>query len=514
MSLPSHTRSSVRFNPDARRAIVCRLVLGLTVSVTLAFTPAGRNASAVATARLAYATYLGGTSGDPFVEPANAIAVDAQGYIYIAGATPADDFPTVNPFQANKRGGLTDAFVAKFTPDGQSLIYATYLGGSGNDEALGIAVDANGNAYVTGETASSNFPITNALQSTFGGGSDAFVTKLSSTGALLFSTYLGGVNIDAGQAIAVDTTGNVYVTGSTASLNFPTQNPIQGPSFAFNGASSDAFIAKLSADGQSLVYSTYFGGSAIENLTHSAIAVTTNGEVLAAGETRSGDLPTLNAAQATYGGGVSDAFVARINAAGSALVYSTYLGGSGDDTALGVTFGDDTSAYIAGETGSSNFPTLDAYQSTYGGFISDAFVTRLRPDGSIAFSTFLGGNNSDSASDIALSGAGEVYVTGSTGSANFPIMRPITPTRNIIGAKAFVTRFAADGRVLRDSNVLGAGQGLGIAWQAGHAFVSGQTGDPQFPVREPYQATLRGRSDAFVVKIADDDRLFIPIVVK
>ena len=506
--------SRARLNLNACCVIASRFGLGLLVGAMLAFTPAGQDASA-ATARLAYATYLGGgASGDPFVEPANAIAVDAQGYIYVAGSTPANDFPTANPIQANKSGGLEDAFVAKFAPDGQSLIYATYLGGSGNDEALGIAVDASGNAYVTGNTASSNFPITNALQSASGGGQDAFVTKLSPTGALLFSTYLGGVNIDAGQAIAVDTIGDIYITGSTASRNFPTQNPIQGPNFALNGASSDAFIAKLSADGQSLVYSTYFGGSDIENLNHSAIAVAANGEVLVAGETRSSDLPTLNAAQATYGGGVSDAFVARINAAGSSVVYSTYLGGSGDDRALGATFGSDTSAYVVGGTGSANFPTLDAYQPTYGGFISDAFLTRLRPDSSIAFSTFLGGNNNDSASAVAVNSAGEIYVTGSTGSSNFPIVRPITPPRNIIGSAAFVTRFAADGRALRDSNILAAGQGLGVAWQAGHAFAAGETGDGQFPVQRPYQAQLRGRSDAFVAKIADDDRVFIPVVVK
>lgn len=515
MALP-HT-GQTRFTVRLGRTFFIRWSLRVTLGAALISTPvtADARSAAAISPRLAYATYLGGgASGDPFIEPANAIAVDAQGYIYVAGSTPATDFPTVNAIQANNAGGLTDAFIAKFTPDGQSLVYSTYLGGSGNDEATGVAVDANGNAYVTGGTASSNFPISDALQSTFGGGSDAFVTKLSPTGALLYSTYLGGLNIDASQDIVVDASGNAYIVGFTASLNFPTKTPIQGPNFTFNGASSDAFITKLSADGRSLVYSTYFGGSDFENLTSSAIAVATNGEAVITGETRSDDLPIANAAQSTFGGGVNDVFIARLNTAGSALVYSTYLGGSGDDQGLGAALGDDTSAYIVGATGSTNFPTLDAYQSTYGGFISDAFLTKLQPDGSMAFSTFLGGNNSDSAAAVALNDAGEVYVTGSTGSSNFPSVRPLTPSRNIIGSKVFVTRFSADGRALRDSNILGAGRGLGIAWQADHAFVAGQTGDAQFPVQWPYQAQLRGRSDAFVVKITDDDRVSIPVVVK
>lgn len=511
-----HT-GQTRFTVRLGRTFFIRWSLRVTLGAALISTPVTADArSAAATSpRLAYATYLGGgASGDPFIEPANAIAVDAQGYIYVAGATPADDFPTVNPIQANKAGGLTDAFIAKFTPDGQSLVYSTYLGGSGNDEATGVAVDANGNAYVTGSTASSNFPISDALQSTSGGVSDAFVAKLSPTGALRYSTYLGGVNLDTGHAIAVDAGGNVYVTGATASLNFPVKNPIQGPTFTLNGASSDAFITKLNADGQSLVYSTYLGGSNIENLERSAIAVTPNGEAVVAGSTRSADFPVVNATQTMFGGGVNDVFIARLNAAGSALVYSTYLGGNGDDEGKGVALGNDTSAYVAGGTGSPNFPMLDAYQPTYGGFISDAFLTKLRPDGSMAFSTFLGGNNSDEAAAVALNDAGEVYVMGSTGSSNFPIVRPLTPSRNIIGSKVFVTRFSADGRALRDSNILGAGQGLGIAWQGGYAFAAGQTGDAQFPMQQPYQADLGGRSDAFVAKIADDDRAFIPIAVK
>lgn len=493
----------------------------MILGAALIFAPATADARSAAalSPRLAYATYLGGASGDPFVEPANAIAVDAQGYIYVAGSTTATDFPTVNAIQANKAGGLDDAFIAKFAPDGQSLVYSTYLGGSGNDQATGIAVDANGNAYVTGSTASSNFPISDALQSTSGGGSDAFVAKLSPTGALLYSTYLGGVNLDVGHAIAVDAGGHAYVVGATASLNFPTKMPIQGPKFALNGASSDAFIAKLNADGKSLAYSTYLGGTDFESwensaLEDSAIAVTSGGEVVVVGSTRSTDFPVVNATQAMFGGGVNDVFIARLDAAGAALVYSTYLGGNGDDQGLGVALGDDTSAYIVGATGSANFPTLNPYQPTYGGFISDAFLSKLQPNGALAFSTFLGGNNSDAAATVTLNDAGEVYVSGSTGSSNFPIVRLLTPRRNIIGSAVFVTRFAADGRTLRDSNILGAGQGLGIAWQAGHAFAAGQTGDGQFPVQRPYQAQLRGRSDAFAAKIADDDRAFVPVAVK
>lgn len=493
--------------------LVCGLVLGLLANASPASATSRHVVHASATTPLVCATYIGGgTSGDPFVEPANAVAVDAQGNIYIAGMTPAADFPTVDPVLTDQGG--SDAFVAKFTPDCSTLVYATYLGGSKQDEAMALAVDANGNAYVTGKTSSSDFLTANPLQPALVGAADAFIAKLGPSGALIYSTYLGGANLEAGHDIAIDTEGSAYVVGSTASVDFPTQNQIQGPHFPFNGASSDAFITKLSVDGQSLVYSTYLGGSAVENLVHSSIAVTPSGEVVVVGETRSDDLELVNAAQPDYGGGVADAFAARLNAAGTALVYWTYLGGSGNDEGWGVAIGADNSAYIVGETGSADLPTLNAYQATYGGGPSDAYLITLRGNGELALSTFLGGRNSDTAAGVAINGMGEAVVVGSTASNNFPVLQPFVPRRNIIGSAVFVTRFAADRRSLRTSTIPGAGGGMGVAWQDDYTLVAGQTGDLQFPVRQPYQDALRGRSDAFVTKIWDFGFVYLPLALR
>lgn len=491
--------------------LVCSLVLGLLANASSA--TSRHVARASATTPLICATYLGGgASGDPFVEPANAVAVDTHGNIYIAGTTPAADFPTVDPVLTDQSG--SDAFVAKFTPDCSTLVYATYLGGSKQDEAMAIAVDADGNAYVTGTTSSSDFLTANPLQPALVGPADAFITKLDPNGALVYSTYLGGANLETGHDIAIDTEGNAYIVGSTGSVNFPTQNQIQGPHFPFNGASSDAFVTKLSVDGQSLVYSTYLGGSAVENLAHSSIAVIPGGEVVVVGDTRSDDLEVVNAAQPDFGGGVADAFAARLNAAGTALVFWTYLGGSGNDEGWCVAIGDDSSAYIVGETGSADLPTLNAYQATYGGGPSDAFLITLRANGELALSTFLGGSNSDTAAGVAINDMGEAVVVGSTASNNFPILHPIVPRRNIIGSAVFVTRFGVDRRSLRTSTILGAGGGLGVAWQADHTLVAGQTGDLRFPVRQPYQDALRGRSDAFVTKIWDFGFVYLPLTLR
>lgn len=408
-----------------------------------------------------------------------------------------------DPADAGRLGG-----VAVVLPDCSSLIYSTYLGGEGQDEAHSIAVDASGNAYVTGETSSDDFPITNAFQPTSGGTSDAFVLKLSPTGELRYSTYLGGVNLEAGQGIAVDTSGSAYVTGFTSSLNFPTQNPLQGPHFSLNGASSDVFITKLSPDGLSLVYSTYLGGSNFENLDEGAIAVAANGEVVVTGKTRSDDIDTVNAAQPTYGGG-EDSFAARLNATATALVYWTYLGGSGVDSGSGVAIGDDGAAYIVGETRSEDFPVLNAYQPTFGGGLRDGFLVRLYANGELASSTYLGGEQADDAEAVAVNSMNEVYVTGSTFSDSFPVVHPVFPRPTLFGNKVFVTRFAHDRSTILTSNILAGGSGLGVVVQGERVAVAGLTNDPNFPTRQPYQDSLRGRQDAFVTILSESQAAFV-----
>jgi len=316
---------------------------------------------------LVYSTYLGGSSS----ELGYAIAVDAAGAAYVTGWTESSNFPTLNPYQTDQ--GVTDAFVTKLSSGGSSLVYSTYLGGSMHDQGLAIAVDAAGAAYVTGNTQSNDFPMLNPYQGTYQGGHyDAFVTKLSSGGSsLVYSTYLGGSSYDFGRGIAVDAAGAAYVTGETLSSDFPMLSPYQ----TYQG-SYDVFVTKLSSSGSSLVYSTYLGGSSSEEGL--GIAVDASGAAYVTGYTGSTDFPTLNPYQGTFQGGSSDVFVTKLSSSGSSLLYSTYLGGSGTDYGWGIAIDAAGAAYVTGQTGSSDFPTINPYQTDQGG--NDVFVTKFSPD--------------------------------------------------------------------------------------------------------------------------------------
>jgi len=232
--------------------------------------------------------------------------VDSLGAAYVFGDTTSNDFPLVNPFQA-AFGGFRDAFAAKLAPDGASLIYSTFLGGSSDEQSYGMAIDASGAAYVTGYTDSTDFPTMNALQPQSGGSPDAFVVKIAPEGrAMIYGTYLGGSGYDLGSGIAVDTAGAVHVTGPTGSADFPTMNALQPAS----GGSWDAFVSKLSPDGASLVHSTYLGGK--NNEFGRAIIVDLAGAAYVTGDTHSDDFPTTTPVQPVFGGGDTDAFVVKI----------------------------------------------------------------------------------------------------------------------------------------------------------------------------------------------------------
>ena len=268
-----------------------------------------------------------------------------------------------------------------------TLSYSTYLGGNSFDNGYGIAVDGSGNAYVTGNTASTNFPTQNPYQGTYAGGSyDAFITKLDLSGnALTYSTYLGGSGSDYGYGIAVDSSGNAYVTGFTQSTNFPTQNPYQG---TYAGGNSDAFITKLDLSGNALTYSTYLGGSGSDY--GYGIAVDSSGNAYVTGFTQSTNFPTQNPYQGTYAGGNSDAFITKLDASGGALTYSTYLGGSAFEMGHGIAVDGSGNAYVTGYTQSTNFPAQNPYQGTNAGFY-DAFITKLDSSGNaLSYSTYLG----------------------------------------------------------------------------------------------------------------------------
>jgi len=399
---------------------------------------------------LVYSTYLGGANSlNATNDGATGIAVDSSGSVYITGSTCSTDFPTLNPIQAVYRGGLTDGFVTKLNPSGSALVYSTYLGGNGEDYGSGIVVDSSGNAYITGVTKSTNFPTLNPIQPSNAGGRDAFVTKLSSSGALVYSTYLGGSYDDGGTSIAVDSSGSAYVTGETYSPNFPTKNPIQA---SLGGSDSDAFVTKLNPSGTALVYSTFLGGT--YGLDYDidygmGIAVDDSGSAYVVGSTWCSNFPTVNPIQASNAGS-RDLFIAKVNPAGTALVYSTYLGGSNNDEGNGIALDGTGSAYITGYTSSTDFPTSNAIQGTHGGGSWDAFVTKLNPSGSaLVCSTYLGGNGDDYAQWIAVDSAGSAYITGFTSSTDFPTLNPFQGSK-AAGHDAFVTKIQIKPRMIVD----------------------------------------------------------------
>ncbi|MYL21642.1 HYR domain-containing protein [Halobacillus litoralis] len=365
---------------------------------------------------LIYSTYLGGITG---ANDGIGISVDGSGNAYITGYTSSMNFPTTPGAFDTTFNGVIDAFVTKLNASGSGLVYSTYLGGDGEDYGFGIEVDGLGNAYVTGFTSSGNFPTTpGSFNPTYSGGSDAFVTKLNVDGsALVYSTYLGGAGSDRGYGIAVDSMANAYITGYTSSVNFPTTPGAFD--LTYNGG-FDGFVTKLDTSGSVLVYSTYLGGVNFDQGL--GIEVDGLGNAYVTGSTSSGDFPSTPGAFDTTFNGSIDAFVTKLNASGSGLIYSTYLGGTGEDVGFGIAVDGLGYAYVTGSTSSGNFPTTPgAFDPSYNGN-TDAFVTMLNPTGSaLAFSSYLGGASNDQGLHIAVDNTGNAYIIGFTSSGDFPV---------------------------------------------------------------------------------------------
>jgi hypothetical protein len=403
---------------------------------------------------LIYSTYVGG-NGNPG-DSGNAIAVNqTSGVAYVAGGTASSNFPvTDGAFQtALGSGAVSNAFVFELNPSG-AITYCTYLGGTGDDLAEGIALDSSGNVYAVGQASSTNFPIKNPLPGSPAGG---FVAKLTPSGNgandLVYSTYLGGATGDFASAVALDSSDHAYVTGQTSSSSFHTTAGAFQTTF---GGVSDAFVAVINPAGNGYVYSTFLGGSRID--AGDGIAVDSSGNAYVTGPTESTDFPhTTGAFQTTCGscsGSLSNAFVTKLNPSGSALVYSTYLGGSGSDLGAGIAVDGSNNAYVTGQTDSSSpnpFPTVNPTQSTLGGGY-DAFVSEFNSAGSqLVFSTYLGGlADEDAGGDfgaIAVDNAGDtIYVTGNTASTStdsppFPTQKPLQAA-NAGGTDAFVVKYA------------------------------------------------------------------------
>ncbi len=413
---------------------------------------------------LIFSTYLGGSNGGTAYHPdenttTQGIAVDSAGDVYVVGQTVSITFPTTSgAFQGTYAGSgngcalaAGDGFVTKLNSTGSALVYSTYLGGSNGEAAQGIAVDASGNAYVSGQTLSADFPTTpGAFRTTFtpdndcscSGDAAGFVTKVNPTGtALVYSTYVSGIT---SALLAVDATGNAYIGGWTNSPNFPTTPGSFQSSPPSAGSCSwllDGMVMKLNATGTAAIYSTYLGGSGGDVVY--GIAVDANGNAYVTGETTSNDFPTTPGAFQGTLHGSRDAFVTVVNASGSGLLYSTYLGGNGTYPQNGIGIAVDAAgdAYVVGQTDATDFPvTPDALQATYGGS-GDVFVTELNPTGSsLVFSTYLGGSGGDAPGGVVLDSSGNAYVVGYSSSSNFPVTTGAFQTTLRGSSDAFVAK--------------------------------------------------------------------------
>ena len=385
--------------------------------------------------------------------------------------------------------------------------YMSYLGGTGNDIGYDIAVDGDGNIYITGYTASKDFPTTNdAYKKTNAGGNDIFVAKFSSSGSMIYSTYFGGTGNDVGYDIAVDGEGNIYITGYTASTNFPTTSGANQTTYG--GGAFDAFLAKFNSNG-TLLYSTYLGGTNTD--LGSDIAVDSTGNVYITGYTKSTNFPTSTGAFQTTLAGNYDAFLTKYNSTGN-LMYSTYLGGSGSDSANGNALDNAGNIYITGYTASTNFPTTDGVYQTSNAGGNDVFVTKFNSDGRLVYSTYLGGTSNDNGNSIAVDSSGNAYITGQTKSMNFPTTTGAYIT-TFIGSEydAYVTKLNSDGTTLLYSTYLGGSASnsieteMGIAVDnEGNAYVTGNTNSGDFPVTSgAYQTNNKGgfQGDVILTKL-------------
>jgi len=463
---------------------------------------------------LVYSTYLGGSNSDTIA----AIAVDGSGNAYLTGYTSSADFPvTPGAYETTDKDLKSSVFVTKLNSSGSALIYSTYLSGtggpSGGDTGQAIAVDSAGDAYVTGYTYSSNFPTTKGVYQTTNvaanaSGTNGFVTKLNPTGTgLLYSTFLGGSVSDYATSIAIDAAGDAYVGGVSFSANYPVTT---GAYQTTNKGAADyygtAFVSKLNPTASSLLYSTLVGGST-DYISQTAVRVAVNpaGDAYLFGDVGSTDFPVTAGAYQTTNkgitGGGSNLTLTELNATGTKLIYSTFLGGSGagyrGDAPNGLALDSAGNAYLTGTTYEANFPvTTGAFQKTNkaaAGSLPTGFITKVNPTGTaLVYSTFLGGSGSDRAAGIAVDGTGDAFITGSAGSTDFPVTSNAYQTTNLAafnnGSVVFLTELNPAGSAELYSTYFGGGNsfgdiGYGVALGAnGAVYFAGITSASDFPI--------------------------------
>ena len=452
--------------------------------------------------RLDFSTYLGGNAADTLYD----VVLGSAGHVFVAGSTLSTDFPLANPYQSSWAELSEDGFIARFSSSGSSLVYSSYFGGQGKDEAFALALDDLDYAYVTGRTASADFPTCGvwpdpAFQAAKAGDYDAFVIQFATSGSwLYYSTYLGGAAEDAGEEIEMDGF-HAVIAGATCSGDFPTLNPYQS---ALAGP-RDVFLTKLHRNGSQLLFSTYLGGDSSD--WGKGVALGEDGTIFVAGYGYSDNFPTLAPWQGTNAGSI-DGFAARFASTGSLLLYSTYLGGSAIDYAHEVAVDRDGQAHLTGWTSSTDtFPVYNAYRAVGGGSL-EAFVVKLASSGSAAvYSTYLGGSRSDQAYAISIDQNGDALVGGYTDSPDFPTCNPYQASHSGGGGyDAFFTALNPSGQSPLFSTFFGGGAtdyGYGIDSAAGGGIVAaGYTASYDFPTLNPYQASQASGFDGFAARFS------------
>jgi hypothetical protein len=474
--------------------------------------------------RLVYSTYFGSTkdSSGGSTE-AEALVVDGAGNAYVAGSTSAGDLPLKNLYKSAPQGNFWNAFVAELDPNGSSLLSGSYIGFSDETQAYDVALDTQGNIYITGSALEGFGAQNSPIQCEFKGRTDAYVVKLAPTGALIYATCLGGTDHDEGFRIAVDKQGYAYVVGSTSSGDFRTERPLQ-PEYGGKGEKGwdgDVFIAKIAPDGSHLVYSTYLGGKGADKAY--GITVDAAGNAYVVGSTLSEDFPLVHPLKSVLGKN-GDGFVAKISPDGQSLIYATYFGSDGGIVA-NVAINSDGEAYLVGSTASASFPLVRPLFSNFNGGVAfsksedsvrDAFVAKLSADGSaILFSTYLGGSAGDKGYGIGLDAQGNIYVGGSTASRDFPTVRPLQKEYSDkgmgISTDSFIAKLAPDASRLLYSTYFGV-DGFDSANDfavdsLGNVYLTGVIDEwsPGFPLAgKPFQSTNNGMRNAFIAKISDD----------
>jgi hypothetical protein len=453
---------------------------------------------------LVYSTFLGGNRADYIT----GIAADKEGAVYVTGQTVSMDFPLKGTNLTPYQGAVSYGYVAKFKPGGNELVYSTIIGGSSNTTPTAIAIDDEGNAYVTGQTGARNFPMANPVQSNQPGLNIGFVLKLNAAGdKLLFSTYHGGERNDALNAIAVDANKNIYVTGQTTSTTFPLVNAWQPQ---LGGASQDAFVAMYRAPNYRLGYSSYMGGTGFEEGW--GIAVDSVGSAYVTGATRSPNFATPGAYQTRYQG-TEDAFVAKVHPNGEGLAFFTYLGGAGDDMARGIALDASGAIWVAGSSTNNNFPTTpDALQRSLRGN-SDAFFAKLNSSGTeLLYATYYGGTvrsgskYGEGAQAITIDPEGKIIVAGLARSQDFPSVRAL---QGFGGGDndAFVLKFNPVTLEVEFSTLFGGSsneEANAVAVDpSGAIYFGGETASANFPLKQAFRSSFGPSTEAFLAKVCD-----------